>query len=185
MEKRDSLIEKVLLGKLVSGDRDVFSTIFTTYYRDLVLFALSMVHDTETAEEFVQDTFVKIWEDRRNLQINISLRSYLIRSVHNRCIDWFRHMKVKQAHIDEVMSYQILSENDTENYILSSELNSQIKKILSKIPAEYSEAFCMNRDQGLKYSEIAEKLNVSVRTVEVRIGKALHLLREYLHEYLS
>lgn len=185
MKKRDSLVEKVLLDKLVRGDKDVFSVMFTTYYHDLVLFAMSMVNDRETAEEFVQDTFVKIWEERRNLHINTSLKSYLIRSVHNRFIDWYRHRKVRQAHADDLLANPVLSENDTEEYILFSELDHQIKKVLAFIPADCSEAFIMNRDQGLKYSEIAEKLNVSVRTVEVRIGKALHLLRNYLHEYLS
>jgi RNA polymerase sigma-70 factor (ECF subfamily) len=178
-------MEKALLDKLVSGDRDAFSVIFSAYYRDLVLFAINIVHDRDTAEEIVQDNFVKIWEERRDLNITASLKSYMLRSVQNRCIDWYRHKKIRQAHSDEVTTSQILFEYDTENYLFGSELESLIKKTLSVIPSDYSEAFRMSREEGLKYSEIAEKLNVSVRTIEVRVSKALHLLREHLKDYLS
>ncbi len=173
-----------MLNKLVSGDRYAFSVIFSTYYRDLVMFAISKVRDADTAEEIVQDTFVKIWEERGNLQITTSLKSYMLRSVQNRCIDWYRHKKVQQAHIDEVSSNPELFVSDADSYLFRSELEGRIKKILTLIPSDCSDAFRMNREEGLKYSEIAEKLNVSVRTIEVRISKALHLLREHLKDYL-
>jgi len=184
LKKHDSLVENVLLNKLVCGDKEAFSTIFTAYYRDLVTFALSFTHESDSAQEIVQETFVKLWEDHRNLKINESLKSYLLKSVQNRCIDWFRHKKVKQIHINDVINNSVLFEYNTDNYMLRSELEGLIKKAILLIPPDYSEAFRMNRDEGLKYREIAERLDVSVRTVEVRISKALHLLREYLKDYL-
>ena len=177
-------MERVLVSKLVVGDKDAFSVIFSAYYRDLVLFAVNIVHDVDNAEEIVQDNFVRIWEDRKDLHITTSLKSYMLRSVQNRCIDWYRHKKVRQAHIDEVSSNPELFVSDTDSYLFRSELEIRIKKILSVIPSDYSEAFRMNREEGLKYTEIAEKLNVSVRTIEVRVSKALHLLREHLKDYL-
>lgn len=184
MIKDNSLLEKVLLNKLIVGDKEAFSTIFTAYYHDLVFFALSFTHEPDTAEEIVQETFVKLWEEHRIIKISESLKSYLLKSVQNRCIDWYRHKKVRQIHMNEVINNSVLFEYNTDNYVLRSEIEGQIKKAFLLIPSDYREAFQMNRDEGLKYHEIAKKLNISVRTVEVRIGKALHLLREYLKDYL-
>jgi RNA polymerase sigma-70 factor (family 1) len=185
LKKQDSLLERALLNSLIGGDKETFSTIFSAYYSDLVMFALNYTHDPENAEEIVQETFVKLWEEHSNLKINESLKSYLLKSVQNRCIDWFRHKKVKLIHINDVINNSVLFEYDTDNYMLRSELEGQIKKAILLIPPDYSEAFQMNREGGLKYHEIAEKLNVSVRTVEVRISKALQLLREHLKDYLT
>jgi RNA polymerase sigma-70 factor (family 1) len=185
LKKYDSLVEKVLLNSLIGGDKEAFSTIFNAYYRDMVMFALSFTHEPDIAEEIVQETFVKLWEEHSKLKINESLRSYLLKSVQNRCIDWFRHKKVRQIHMNEVIHNSVLFEYDTDNYMLRSELEDKIKKTLLLIPPDCREAFRMNRDEGLKYQEISEKLNVSVRTIEVRIGKALHLLREHLKDYLT
>ncbi|HCI54537.1 MAG TPA: hypothetical protein DFI01_01275 [Bacteroidales bacterium] len=115
--------------------------------------------------------------------IDISLKSYLLKITQNKCIDWHRHVKVRQAYNDYMMDSQSYFEYDTENYILHSELQEQIEKALGNLPEPISDAFRMNRYKGLKYNEIAEIQNVSVRTIEVRIGKALELLRKYLKEY--
>lgn len=179
------MFEQAALKRLVIGDENSFSMIFSAYYTDLVLFALTIVRNSDVAEEIVQEIFVKLWEDHKSLQIKTSLRSYLLRSVQNRCIDWYRHKKVIAAHIDDISSEMVLFDCDTDKYLFSSELEERIEKILSIIPADCSEAFRMNREQGLKYNDIAEKLSVSVRTVEVRVSKALHLLRKHLHDYLT
>lgn len=184
MKKYDSLVEKVLLLKLTNGDREAFSAIFTAYYRDLVMFASGFTHESVTAEEIVQETFIKLWEIRSNTNEIGSLRSYLLKAVQNRCIDWHRHEKIRQIHHDEVVNSSVLFEYNTDNYVLTSELEGEIKKAMLLIPPDYAEAFRMNRDEGFKYQEIAEKLNVSVRTVEVRISKALNLLRRQLRDYL-
>lgn len=184
MKKNDSLVEKVLLLKLSNGDREAFSAIFTAYYRDLVMFASGFTHESVTAEEIVQETFIKLWEIRSDTNVIGSLRSYLLKSIQNRCIDWHRHEKIRKIHHDEVINSSILFEYNTDNYVLTSELADEIKKAMLLIPPDCAEAFCMNRDEGLKYQEIAEKLNVSVRTVEVRISKALNLLRQHLSDYL-
>jgi len=183
--KQGPLIEKILIKKLISGDEEAFSTIFSAYYPDLVMFAFNFTREHDAAEEIVQDTFVKLWEEHNCLTINYSIKSYLLKSVQNRCIDWFRHKKVKKIHSMDVMSNSVLFEYNTDNYVLRSELEDQIEKSLLTIPHDYAEAFRMNRDEGYRYQEIAEKLNVSVRTVENRISKALHLLREHLKDYMN
>lgn len=177
-------IEETLISKLSAGDYSAFSSIFTTYYKDLVVFALRYTHDFSNAEEIVQDTFVKLWEDRKSVNIQKSLKSFLLKSVQNRCIDWLRHDKTRQDHYRFIIESSVPYDHDTENYILYSELHREVEKAIELLPERISEAFMMNRYQGLKYHEIAGMLNVSVRTVEVRIGKALSLLRNYLKEYI-
>ncbi len=179
------LLEKVILAALKQGDKNAFSYLFTAYYRDLVLFADRLLHNSDSSEEIVQDLFVRIWEDRESLDIRFSFKSYLLKSVRNRCIDSIRHHKVREDYYG-TSRYRIDNlDFSTDNYILDSELEIALTSALKKLPAELSESFRMHRQEGLKYAEIAEKLNVSVRTIEVRMGKALNLLREELREFLD
>jgi RNA polymerase sigma-70 factor (ECF subfamily) len=178
-----SHIEKVLLSRLQAGDYSAFSNVFSAYYRDLVIFASRYTNDLSFAEELVQDTFVMLWEDRCSIRINTSLKSYLLKTVQNKCIDWFRHKKIVKAHQSDVFEKPPQLSLSTDSYLLYSELNERVENALKLLPDPISEAFRLNRQKGLKYAEIAEISGVSVRTIEVRIGKALHLLRRYLKDY--
>jgi RNA polymerase sigma-70 factor (ECF subfamily) len=176
--------EKKALGMLRQGDKAAFSDIFSCYYKDLVLFASTFTKDRDLAEEIVQDVFLKLWETRQNLIITSSLKSFLLRSVQNKCIDWIRHLDIRLKHRESILDKPELLENDTENYLLYSELYTSLENALEQMPEEVSQAFQMNRFEGLTYQDIAEKYGVSVRTVEVRIGKALHLLKELLKDFI-
>lgn len=178
-----SYIEKVLLCRLQAGDYSAYSSVFSAYYRDLVIFASRYTKELSYAEEIVQDTFVLLWEERSNIKINTSLKSYLLKTVQNKCIDWFRHKKIVQAHQNYMLEKPPQFVLNTDSYLLYSELNERIENALKLLPDQISEAFRLNRQKGLKYAEIAEISGVSVRTVEVRIGKALHLLRRCLKDY--
>jgi RNA polymerase sigma-70 factor (family 1) len=177
-------LEKTLLTRFREGDRDAFTVIFTTYYKDMVLFAMNFTRQAEMAEEIAQDTFVTLWDERKSITITSSLKSYLLRCIQNSCIDWIRHMKIRQKYLEEVSTTLETFEFNTDNYVLNSELKDLLNVALSKLSPEIYEAYCLSRYKGLKYREIAIKLKVSVRTVEVRIGKALSFLREELKDYL-
>jgi len=127
---------------------------------------------------------LKLWEDREIIIVTTTLKSFLLKLIQNRCLDWLRHAKVIHSHYDSVLNSSPLLECDTENYILRSEIEKIVKKALDKIPDEIAEPFKLNRYDGLKYREIAEKMQVSNRTVEVRIGKVLQILRDELKDYL-
>jgi len=177
------LVEKVLISKLKDSDHSAFSYIFNAFYKDLVIFASRFTHDLNIAEEIVQDTFVKLWEEHESIKVTVSLKAYLLKIVQNKCIDWYRHKKIMQTHNNIVMENSPQLIYDTDSYILHSELQEQIEAVLGILPEEISEVFRMNRNKGLRYHEIADLLGVSVRTIEVRIGKALHMLRNHLKEY--
>jgi RNA polymerase sigma-70 factor (ECF subfamily) len=176
--------ETTILSRIKQGDKSAFSFIFNLYYADLVNFAFNFTKDRDTSEEIVQDIFVRFWENRHSLTINSSLKSFLLRSVQNRCIDWIRHLDIQDRYRSAILINPLLTENDTDNYILYSELHSALEQALDLLPEEITKTFRMNRYDGLTYQEIADKLGISIRSVEVRIGKALQLLREKLKDYL-
>jgi len=179
-----SLVEKALISRVKDGDTSAFTVIFTGYYKDLVMFATRFTHNINDAEEIIQDIFVRFWEEREYVNITVSLKSFLLKTVQNKCIDWLRHNKVAGIHNDYILAGSTQMQYDTDNYVLFSELQEQIDSSLARLPEEISEAFRMNRYKGLKYHEIAKVMGVSVRTVEVRIGKALNILRNNLKDYL-
>ena len=176
--------EQFLIARLRSGDSDAFSEIFKAYYKDLVMFAFSIIKEMASSEEIVQDTFVKLWEDHENLDVKISLKSILLKTTQNRCIDWHRHKKIISIHSEYIINNNHIFEYDTDKYILFSELNLAIESAMIRMPARFREAYEMNRNKGLKYQEIADELSVSVKTVEARISKALEFLRNELKDFL-
>lgn len=175
--------EHFLLMELKRGNKEAFSLLFRRYYKDLVLFSGHFLHDKACCEDIVQTVFLKLWADRENYEIQTSLKSFLLRAVQNSCLDEIRHQQVVREHESYTEIFGNAGDIDTENYILYSDLHEHLEEALDKLPETYREAFDMNRFEGLKYKDIAERLHVSERTVEVRIGKAIRLLREDLQEF--
>jgi RNA polymerase sigma-70 factor (ECF subfamily) len=176
--------ERILLGKLKNDDQSAFTIIFTKYYSDLVRFSFGFTRNSDSSEEIVQEVFLKLWENRSTLDIHTSLKSYLLKNVQNRSIDSLRHTTISNKYAAVVLDHPLLSQNDTEDYIMFSELEASFNQAMENIPALYAEVFRLSRIEALNYQEIASKLGVSVRTVEVRISKALSLLRAELKDYL-
>ncbi|MDR0758393.1 MAG: RNA polymerase sigma-70 factor [Tannerella sp.] len=174
-----------LIAALKEGNAQAFSLIFNAWYRDLVLFAGNCLAQQAACEDIVQSVFLKLWSERATLVIDTSLKSWLLRAVRNACLDEIRHRNVVFEHESYVLSSLRPDDLvDTENYVLYSELQRHLHRALERMPEAYREAFELNRFEGLKYREIAGKLNVSERTVEDRIGKAISFLRKYLREFL-
>jgi RNA polymerase sigma-70 factor (family 1) len=180
-----SIYEQLLIEKLRNNDTSAFTVIFSKYYKDLVCFSFYITHNSNTSEELVQDVFLKLWENRNSLQIHSSLKSFLLKSVQNRSIDYVRHMDITQKYSLSVLENPVYSTIDTDNYLMHSELEELLEKALKRIPVANSEAFRLSRFDGMNYHAIADKLGISVRTVEVRVGKALSLLRQELKDFLS
>lgn len=171
-----------MLSAIKQDNQEAFSLIFRCYYLDLVMFSGNFIKNKQMCEDIVQSVFLKLWNDRRQIQIETSLKSFLLKSVQNSCLDEFRHREIVRQYEADYKSSS-LDDYDTENYILYSDLYDRLHQVLLQIPEIYREAFTMNRFEGLKYREIAERLNVSERTVEVRISKTLELLRKHLKEF--
>ncbi len=171
-----------IIGRIRKGDKQEFEKLFRSSYVSLVRYAQTILKDHDTSEEIVQELFFRLWQDRENLKIESSLKGYLFRSVHNRSLHHIEHQKVVERHAGEVAAAaEIVSEPVTEA-IYYNELQIRVARVLDRLPERCSEIFRMNRFEGLKYTEIAEKLSVSLKTVEANMGKALKEFRKVLAE---
>ena len=164
---------------LRSGKESAYEQLFTEYYQPLSLFAVRYVSDLETAKEIVQDLFVTLYENRKSLLITTSLRSYLYQSVRNRCLNHLKHIQVNRKHLENLKLNQESSE-DLQASIEKTELEVRIFKIVSGLPPRCQDIFKKSRVNGMKNIEIAELLDISIRTVETQISNALKVLLEKL-----
>jgi len=136
----------------------------------------------EEAEEVTQDVFVKFWEKCTTLSPDSSIKSYLYRSVHNSCLNAIKHEKVKDTYRQHIIQYLESSYMDHVELNDPDALRTRINSEIDKLPPRCSEIFKLSRFEGLKYQEIAEHLDISVKTVEVQMGKALKILRSTLQD---
>ncbi|HLN55224.1 MAG TPA: RNA polymerase sigma-70 factor [Bacteroidales bacterium] len=164
------------------GDTGQFETLFRSSYVSLVRYAKVIIKDHDTAEEIVQDLFFRLWQDRQKLNIESSLNGYLFRSVHNKCLHYIEHLRVVEKHAEEMSMRQQEGQESPAEILQYAELQERVAEILGKLPERCGQIFYMNRFEGLKYSEIAEKLKVSVKTVESNMGRALKEFRKELSE---
>jgi len=177
------LQEKQLFLDFQGGRQAVFDYFFDKYYQGLCVYAFRIIKSKSEAEDIVEDFFVRILENRTNISIESSVKSYFIRSVHNRCLDYIAHQKVIASH--EVYRLKMMNEEDFQEYpLIDTELKQQIEKTIQNLPDGIRETFILNRFEGLKYQQIADQENISVKTVEYRISKALIILRKELGDYL-
>jgi RNA polymerase sigma-70 factor (ECF subfamily) len=171
-----------IIGRIRKGDIGQFESLFRSSYVILVRYAMTIIKDHDTAEEIVQDLFVKIWQEKDKINIESSLNGYLFRSVHNRCLHYIEHKKVVERHASEMLTREEEKPENPSDILQYKELQARIAAIIERLPARCGQIFCMNRFEGLKYNEIAEKLSVSVKTVEANMGKALKEFRKELIE---
>ena len=178
------IAENELAYALQKGDELVFEDIFKNYYERLCNYANTFVNDMDEAEEMVQSTFLILWEKRESIDIHTSIKSYLYQAVHNQSLNRIKHFKVQQAH-GEYMKQQADSGtfHYTENF-LGEELEQQINAAIESLPPQCQTVFRLSRFENLTYAEIAQQLNVSVKTIENHMGKALRIMRVQLKDYI-
>lgn len=174
--------EMLLLAALKMDSHEAFMQIFRRYYPDLVLFASRFILDKETCEDIVQEAFIRIWTNRKILEIRTSLKTYLISLVQHLALNEIKHNKVKTLYQDTY--HEMIMALPADEHILYSELNDAMEKLLSQLEPEVRETYILSRIHHLKYTEIAGRLNISVRTVEARISKTVKFLRSNLKEYM-
>ncbi|HEX6427675.1 MAG TPA: RNA polymerase sigma-70 factor [Niastella sp.] len=142
--------------------------------------------DLDMAKEVVHTGFIKLWDARQQLTPGVSPKSYLYKIITNNILDMLKHRKITQQHIQFVLHAG--SEN-TETYSFDDvdvkQLQADIQTAISELPEQMRRIFELSRFEGLKYAQIAEQLNISIKTVETQIGRALVKLREKLASYLS
>lgn len=154
--------------------------LFNDYYTTLLLYSLTIVKNREDAEDIVQRAFISLWQKMDALDIHTSARAYLYKSVYNGSLDWLKHKKIQQQHAREVQNSPVIPIVTSER----KELQERIAIAINELPEQCRKIFTMNRYDGLRYKEIATILQLSEKTVENQMGKALKILRTKLTDYL-
>lgn len=184
--------DKRLLEEFRKENLEAFELFFRTNQPQLVSFANRFLDDWETSRDIVQEIFLHLWENRDKLDITVSLRSYLYSAVKNQCVNTIKHKVVEQKYNSSVAAqfremeinyYQ--SAEETFQKMSATELANKIEQSISTLPEQCRLTFELSRNKGMKSAEIAKKMDVSVRTVETQIYRALKVLKESLKEYLS
>ena len=171
-----------IIRRIRQGDVKQFESLFRSSYISLVRYASTLIRDQDEAEEIVQDLFFRLWQNKEKIKIESSLNGYLFRSVHNRCLHYIEHNKVVERHIKEMSHHHPENQDNPSEILFYKELQSTIARVLGRLPERCGKIFYMNRFEGLKYTEIAEKLSISIKTVESNMGKALKEFRKELME---
>ena len=174
----------IIHEKLKSGDESFYKSLFDDYYLPLTYYSFKITNNIEASKEIVQDLFVKLFEKRHSIQIEVSLKSYLYRSVYNSSLNYLQSMSIREHHSKilktEISEYELYSDEE----INQTELEYKIYTEIEKLPLQCKKIFKMNRFEGFSNSEIAGQLNLSKRTVETQISKALKILRKKLSRSL-
>ncbi len=177
-------IDNDILVELPQNGEKAMSMIYEHYYQQLCLRAIRYVKDSKIAEDLVQDLLVDIWKKRENLNINTSLIGYLQRSIVNKSLNWIRSQRVQIEDIDAVKS---TSDNnpDAQDIIEKTELEQHITKVIDGLPEKCRLVFVMSRFDLMSYKEIGDKLDISTKTVENQISKALRILRSDMKNFAN
>jgi len=158
--------------------------LFKTYYQPLCNYAYTFVQDRDEAEEIVQSTFLSVWEKKNVTEIRTAIKPYLYAMVRNACLNVIKHEKIKQKHVASELVMAERSVESVSRTVIATELETRIYKAMEKLPEQCRLIFKLSRFEELKYSEIADQLDLSVKTVENQMGKALKIMREQLKDYL-
>jgi RNA polymerase sigma-70 factor (ECF subfamily) len=179
------LQEHTLTAQLAKRDSSAFEEVFKMYFKNLHAYACTILKEEADAEEAVQQVFFKLWERAEHLSFSGSVAAYLYRAVHNQCLNQLKHQKVKANHQLHV-AYSMKNESvNGPAKMISKELEQKIREALNELPEQCRTVFQLSRFEDMKYREIADQLDISIKTVENQMGKALKQLRLKLVDFLT
>ncbi|GAA3650963.1 RNA polymerase sigma-70 factor [Flavivirga jejuensis] len=163
------------------GNRKAFRVLFERYYKKLLDYAVTYTHNLHEAEDIVQQTFITLWKNRLKINTEKSVKSYLYRITYNTYIDTYRKQKKRDAFFNELKE-QALRERITEDPEALEKRIIKLKNIIETLPEQCKQILYMNKFQGLKYKEISEQLDISVKTVESHMYTAYKKIRKAFKE---
>lgn len=166
------------------SDPLVFEKIFREHFRPLAYYAARITGDVDSAREVVQSVFTSLWENRHSFDSDRPVRPYLYTAVHNRSLNTLRDSAKFTGSEADIESARGFTSEPGEAEIEASETESMINDAINRLPEKCRRVFMMSRFEDKRYSEIATELNISVKTVENQVSRALRILREELKDLL-
>jgi len=186
MKSADSNIVK----DIQEGSIKTFEEVFINYCPFLEKFAEGYVINKDDASDIVQSVFLSFWERKEKLRDDTNLNNYLITLTKNKCLNYIKHLKAKQTYlqiqttgVNELLLNYYALEKLNEDKLIFKELSKSIEKAIDSLPVQCREIFMMSRFENMKYHEIADKLGISVKTVEKKMSISLEILRVALKDY--
>ena len=183
--------DEELVQRIRGGEKEAFETLYRAYFVDLCEFTYRYVRLPAVCEEIVQDLFLNIWRRRDNLSPKGSIRSYLYKSARNGALDYLKHLEVQREYLknyklEKQLEWELLKLESAAGILEEEEgveLSEAVRSAIASLPDQRRTIFLLSREDGLTYREIAEILDISVKTVETQMGRALATLRTLLAEY--
>ena len=175
--------ERSLILRLIEGDEDAFCELYATYKNRLIYFAMRFLKSREYAEDVFQDAFTVVWQSRRFINPDASFSSYLYTIMRNRILNQLRNAANEEKLKESILSQALDYTEDTKREVMLNDLKSLISHALQQLTPRQREIFEMSREAQLSHKEIADKLGISVNTVQDHISTSLKLIRTYLIKY--
>lgn len=171
-------------NSVTDNDRAVFESLFKEHYAAMCQYCTYYVKYPEVAEEIVQDLFFRMWSKKDELNINSSIKSYLYTSLRNHTLNYLNRLKIEDKYSEYIENHKNQEAENQTIRLEEEDMERILQQALSLLPEKRREIFELSRFGELKYSEIAEKLNLSVKTVEAQMSKALEQMRKALARFL-
>jgi RNA polymerase sigma-70 factor (ECF subfamily) len=175
--------ERSLILRLIGGDEDAFCELYATYKNRLIYFAMRFLKSREYAEDVFQDAFTVVWQSRRFINPDVSFSSYLYTIMRNRILNQLRNAANEEKLKESILSQALDYTEDTKREVMLNDLKSLISHALQQLTPRQREIFEMSREAQLSHKEIADKLGISINTVQEHISTSLKLIRTYLIKY--
>lgn len=178
--------DAALVEQIKNHDKEAFEKLFRRYYSDLHRFLWGYVKNSQIAEDLVQEVFVRVWENRDTLNPEKKIKTYIYKIGRNIAIDYVRHKKVEREWEKEKKALHSVSTLDKkiDDQLHKKFMLAEVRKAIEDLPEKRRLVFILSRYEGMTYKEIAEKLDISVNTVDTQICRALKTLRDKFSSFL-
>ena len=182
--------ENISIQKLRKGDKKEFEKIYLDLFDVLFALCIQYTHNREISEGIVQDSFLRLWEIKNELKDDTNVKNLLYTITKNNCLNYLRNQQISWKHLNRIKAREYyyalkLLDESGDDFLEFNELLNAINKAIEKLPEDQKQVFKMSRLNEMKYKEIADHLQVSIKTVESRISKAIKFLRMELKDYLT
>nr|WP_262712253.1 RNA polymerase sigma-70 factor [Mucilaginibacter phyllosphaerae] len=183
MSKLNTYTDNALLCLIAQEDEAAFATLYFRYYETLARCAYKRLQNETVVEELVQDVFLNLWIKAAELDTLGNVKAYLFATLKNKVLHELRACMVVARHSRIIAQETTIYATDMAELMHSRQIEQQFELIVAELPPQCREAFKLSRVDNLSYKSIAQKMNISVNTVEKHVGKALGILRRKFKEY--
>jgi RNA polymerase sigma-70 factor (ECF subfamily) len=182
LHKRFLNSDPSLVRRLKENDKPAFELIFNKFSRKLYYFTLGYVHSQVESEEIIQNVFISLWENRDMLSDAFPIQNYLYKVTVNHIYNYFKHQLVRRRYVENMILEGTDIDQEPVQDIFANDLGEMVNKIIGELPKRQQVIYRLSRVDGLSHAEIAQRLELSVRSVENQIYRALKYIREKLNK---